>query len=54
MSEEQQAPVEQAVDISKMQAELEAMRRKNAELLKEYKTAVEQAKAIPDGLNVQE
>jgi len=37
-----------------MQAELEAMRRKNAELLKEYKTAVEQAKAIPDGLNVQE
>jgi hypothetical protein len=54
MSEEQQAPVEQTVDISKMQAELEAMRRKNAELLKEYKTAVEQAKAIPDGLNVQE
>lgn len=54
MSDEQQAPVEQTVDVSKMQAELEAMRRKNAELLREYKTAVEQAKAVPDGLDIQE
>jgi len=54
MSEEQIAPVEQAVDNSSLQAELEAMRKKNAELLDEYKKAVNQAKAIPDGVNVQE
>jgi len=54
MSEEQIAPVEQAVDTSSLQAELEAMRKKNAELLDEYKKAVNQAKAIPDGVNVQE
>lgn len=54
MSDEQQAPVEQSVDVSQMQAELEAMRRKNADLLREYKTAVEQAKAVPDGLDIQE
>ena len=54
MSEEQNAPVEQAVDIQKMQGELEAMRRKNAELLKEYKdfkeSAQKQAPAGMDGL----
>lgn len=54
MSEEQQAPVEQSADTSKMAAELEAMRRKNAELLDEYKKAVAQAKAIPDGIDVNE
>ena len=54
MSDEQQAPVEQTADTSKMAAELEAMRRKNAELLDEYKKAVERAKAIPDGVNVDE
>ena len=54
MSDEQQAPVEQSVDVSQLQAELEAMRRKNADLLREYKTAVEQAKAVPDGLDIQE
>ena len=54
MSEEQTAPVEQAVDNSSLQAELEAMRKKNAELLDEYKKAIKQAKAIPDGVDIEE
>ena len=54
MSEEQTAPVEQSVDTSKLEAELEAMRRKNAELIDEYKKAKAQAKAIPEGVDVQE
>ena len=54
MSEEQTAPVEQSVDTSKLQADLEAMRRKNAELIDEYKKAKAQAKAIPEGVDVQE
>lgn len=54
MSEEQTAPVEQAVDTSNLQAELEAMRKKNAELLDEYKKAVKQAKAVPEGVDVEE
>jgi hypothetical protein len=54
MSEEQTAPVEQAVDNSSLQAELEAMRKKNAELLDEYKKAVKEAKAIPDGVDIEE
>jgi hypothetical protein len=54
MSEDQTAPVEQAVDSSSLQAELEAMRRKNAELLDEYKKAVKQAKAVPDGVDIEE
>jgi hypothetical protein len=54
MSDEAQAPVEQNAEVANMQTELEAMRRKNAELLREYKTAIEQAKAVPDGVNVDE
>jgi hypothetical protein len=54
MSEEQTTPVEQAVDNSSLQAELEAMRKKNAELLDEYKKAVKQSKAIPDGVDIEE
>lgn len=54
MSEEQTAPVGQAADVSQLQIELEAMRRKNAELLAEYKKAKEQGKAIPDGVNIEE
>jgi multidrug efflux pump subunit AcrA (membrane-fusion protein) len=54
MSEDQTAPVEQAADTSSLQAELEAMRRKNAELLDEYKKAVKQAKAVPDGVDIEE
>ena len=54
MSEEQTAPVEQTADVSRLEAELEAMRRKNVELLAEYKKAKEQGKAIPDGVNIEE
>ena len=54
MSEENTAPVEQAVDVQKWQAELDAMRRKNAELLSEYKDFKESVKAIPEGVDVQE
>jgi len=54
MSEEQTAPVEQSVDTSELKTELDSMRRKNAELLDEYKKAVAKAKAVPDGVDVQE
>jgi hypothetical protein len=54
MSEDQTAPVEQADNNSQLIAELDAMRRKNAELLDEYKKAKQQAKAVPDGVDVQE
>ena len=54
MSEEQNDPVEQSADNANLKAELEAMRRKNAELLDEYKKAKQQAKAVPDGVDVQE
>ena len=54
MSEDQTAPVEQTDNNSQLIAELEAMRRKNAELLDEYKKAKQQAKAVPDGVDVQE
>ena len=54
MSDEAQAPVEQNAEVANMQAELEAMRRKNSELLDEYKKAIAQAKAVPDGVNVDE
>ena len=54
MSEEQTTPVEQGADNSALIAELEAMRRKNAELLDEYKRAKQQAKAVPDGVDIQE
>ena len=45
--------MEQSADSSNLVAELEAMRRKNAELLDEYKKAKQQAKAVPDGVDVQ-
>ena len=54
MSEDQTAPVEQNAEVLKLQAELEAMRRKNAELIDEYKKAKQQGKAIPDGVNIEE
>jgi len=54
MSEDQTAPVEQTDNNSQLIAELEAMRRKNAELLDEYKKAKQQAKAVPEGVDVQE
>lgn len=54
MPDEAQAPVEHNAELAKMQAELDAMRRKNSELLDEYKKAIAQAKAVPDGVNVDE
>jgi hypothetical protein len=54
MSEDQIAPVEQNAEVLKLQAELEAMRRKNAELIDEYKKAKQQGKAVPDGVNIDE
>ena len=58
MSEENQAQEpaapEAAQDVSVLLKRLEAMDKKNAELLNEYKKAVERAKAVPDGVDVQE
>ena len=50
MSEEANAPVEQAVDseVENLKAEVEAMRKKNAELLDETKKAKAKANAAPD------
>ena len=50
MSEEANAPVEQAVDseVENLKAEVEAMRIKNAELLNETKKAKAKANAAPD------
>ena len=60
MPEENQAPVEQTtlpveeqVDNNALKNELEAMRRKNAELLDEYKKAKERAKAVPEDVDIQ-
>ena len=57
MSDETNAPVEQGtlpVEENPVQQELEAMRKKNAQLLDEYKKAKKQATAIPPGVNIQE
>ena len=50
MPDETTAPVEQAVDSDNenLKAELDAMRKKNAELLDETKKAKANAKAVPD------
>lgn len=50
MSEEANAPVEQAVDseVENLKAEVDAMRKKNAELLDETKKAKAKANAAPD------
>ena len=58
MSEEIQAQEPAAPgaeqDIAALQKRLEAMDRKNAQLLDEYKKAVDRAKAIPEGVDVEE
>jgi FtsZ-binding cell division protein ZapB len=56
MSDEQLgAPVEQsAPDTAALQAELEAMRRKNQELLNEKKQLQKKLPDVPDGVDVQE
>lgn len=41
-------------EIDQLQKRLQAMDRKNAELLDEYKKAVEKSKAVPDGVDIQE
>ena len=55
MPDETTAPVEQAVDSEKenLKAELDAMRKKNAELIDEYKKAKENSKAVPADVDVQ-
>ena len=55
MPAETTAPVEQAVDSEKenLKTELDAMRKKNAELLDDYKKAREKAKAVPPDVDVQ-
>ena len=55
MPDETTAPVEQAVDSEKenLKTELDAMRKKNAELLDDYKKAREKAKAVPPDVDVQ-
>ena len=55
MSEETTAPVEQSVDQEKenLKAEVESMRKRNAELIDEYKKAKEKAKAVPADVDVQ-
>lgn len=50
-----EAPVEQSLpDAAALQSELEAMRRKNAELLNEKKQLQKKLPDIPDGVDVQE
>ena len=41
-------------EIDQLRKRLQAMDRKNAELLDEYKKAVEKSKAVPDGVDIQE
>ena len=58
MSEEtnrqEPAATDASEQIESLQKRLQAMDRKNAELLDEYKKAVEKSKAVPDGIDVQE
>jgi len=41
-------------EIAVLQKRLEAMDKKNAQLLDEYKKAVDRAKAVPDGVDIEE
>jgi hypothetical protein len=57
MPDNDTAPVEQSessAELQALQAELDAMRRKNAELLDEKKKLAKKVPELPDGLNVQE
>ena len=58
MSEDQKVPVEPETnsnaEVDGLKAEVERMRKKNADLLKEYKTLGEKIKTVPDDVNVQE
>ena len=57
MPDNDTAPVEQSsssADTSALQAEIEALRRKNTELLDEKKKLAKKVPELPDGINVQE
>ena len=57
MPDNDTAPVEQSAnnaDLQALQAELDAMRRKNAELLDEKKKLAKKLPDVPDGVDVQE
>jgi len=58
MPENENAPVEQSsassADTSALQAEIEALRRKNTELLDEKKKLAKKVPELPDGIDVQE
>jgi hypothetical protein len=57
MPDNDNAPVEQsssAPNLSALEAEIEALRRKNTELLDEKKKLAKKVPELPDGINVQE
>ena len=55
MPDNDNAPVEQSSpDTSALQAEIEALRRKNTELLDEKKKLAKKVPELPDGVDVQE
>ena len=54
MAEELQRPNPSQSEFDAMKAEVEAMRKKNAELLADYKKATEKAKAVPQDVDVNE
>ena len=54
MAEELQRPNPSQSEFDAMKAEVEAMRKKNAELLADYKNATEKAKAVPQDVDVKE
>ena len=54
MSDEQFTPVEQVDETKELKAELASLKRKNAEILDEYKQALAKSKAVPDGIDIQE
>jgi hypothetical protein len=57
MPDNDNAPVEQsssATNLSALEAEIEALRRKNTELLDEKKKLAKKVPELPDGINVQE
>ena len=54
MAEELQRPNPSQSEFDAMKAEVEAMRKKNAELLADYKNATEKAKPVPQDVDVKE
>jgi cell division protein FtsB len=54
MTDTPNAPVEQSADLSQLQSELDALRRKNRELLDEKKQLGAKIKDLPEGLDVSE